>query len=613
MKSAARGPRLFHGWRLGVLIAVFGLRCVVNAESPPSSPAALVASPDGRTLFIACATANRVDALDLATRKVIRTTVLPSSPSGLAISVDGSRLYITCAAPASEVCIVESASGRITGTIAAGHTAMAPVLSPDGTALQVCNRFDDTVSFFDLAQRREVSRVAVPREPVAAAVTPDGQLLVVANHLHDDCANADHVAATVSLIDTATRTVAREIQLPDGSGLLRGVAVSPDGKFACVAHLLARYHLPTTQIDRGWINTNALTLIDLTRRERLNTVLLDDINRGAANPWAVAWSADGRWICITHAGTHEVSVIDAAALLAKLAAARAPVEVPDDLAFLSGLRQRVDLAPGVGPRALAIVGGTVYVANYFSDSLSVFDLNSIPPRVTSIPLGSPHAPSIVREGESLWNDARICFEGWQSCSSCHSSDARVDGLNWDNMNDGLGNPKNAKSLLFAHRTPPAMWTGVREDARIAVRAGIKYILFADRPATEAVALDRYLESLQPIPSPRLVRGQLSTAAERGRILFASKATGCASCHAGPLFTNQKLYDVGTAGEFDLPDEKFDTPSLIEIWRTAPYLHDGSAATVLDVLTSANAENKHGLTRHLKPAELGDLVEYLLSL
>ena len=73
------------------------------------------------------------------------------------------------------------------------------------------------------------------------------------------------------------------------------------------------------------------------------------------------------------------------------------------------------------------------------------------------------------------------------------------------------------------------------------------------------------------------------------------------------------HDVGTAGEFDIADEPFDTPTLIELWRSAPYLHDGSAATMIDVLSSGNPANKHGNTRHLTPTARSDLAEYLLSL
>lgn len=604
------------------------------AVRAPFSPTALAATPDGGTLFIAGATANSIAVFDLKAGSIRGEIAVPASPSGVAVSRDGSRLYVTCAAPASTVCVVDVAAGRVMARIPTGHTAMSPVLSPDGAMLYVCNRFDSAVAFIDLRRRQEAGRIAVAREPISLALTPDGKFLLAAHHLHHGRANADYVAASVSVIETATRKVVKEIGLPNGSGLLREVSISPDGKWACVTHQVSRFHLPTTQLERGWINTNALTVIDLTQRERLNTVLLDNVNRGAANPWAVAWSGDGKWICVTHAGTHEVSVIDSAALLEKLArcssatdaavatgnynsatpsAAPPAADVPNDLAFLVGLRRRISLDGGVGPRAITVVGHRAYVANYFSDSLNIIELSTPSLHASSIPLGPPREMSVVRKGEMLWNDGSICFQGWQSCSSCHSSDARVDGLNWDNLNDGIGNPKNAKSLLFAHRTPPSMWTGVRDDAPTAVRAGIKHILFAVRPEADAVALDRYLESLRPIPSPRLVNGRLSDAAKRGQTLFNSEATGCAQCHSGPLFTDLKSHDVGTAGEFDLADEPFDTPTLIELWRSAPYLHDGSAATMMDVLSSGNPDNKHGKTRHLTPAARSDLAEYLLSL
>ena len=114
------------------------------------------------------------------------------------------------------------------------------------------------------------------------------------------------------------------------------------------------------------MNTSAVSLIDVAGLKLINTVLLDNIDAGAANPWAVAWSADGKTIAITHAGTHELSVIDFPALLAKLdkitapdgtqkvdytAASRTAADVPNDLSFLVGLRQRIKLAPPTAARA----------------------------------------------------------------------------------------------------------------------------------------------------------------------------------------------------------------------------------------------------------------------
>ena len=58
---------------------------------------------------------------------------------------------------------------------------------------------------------------------------------------------------------------------------------------------------------------------------------------------------------------------------------------------------------------------------------------------------------------------------------------------------------------------------------------------------------------------------------------------------------------------------FDTPTCVELWRTGPYLHDGSAVTLKEVLTTKNPDDKHGKTSHLSEEEIDALVEYLLSL
>jgi len=61
------------------------------------------------------------------------------------------------------------------------------------------------------------------------------------------------------------------------------------------------------------------------------------------------------------------------------------------------------------------------------------------------------------------------------------------------------------------------------------------------------------------------------------------------------------------------EEPFDTPTLAEVWRTAPYLHDGRAATLADMLTKFNPGDRHGATAKLSREQLDDLVEYVLSL
>jgi len=600
-----------------ILPTVFGRAAETPAvDHPPGaepvylSPSALAATPDGKQLFVACATADRVLVFNPATERVSKSIAVPASPLGLALSPDAKKLFVTCAAPRSTVCVIDVASGKVLNRIAAGHTTVTPVCSPDGKTLYVCDRFNNRVGVIALKAQKEVARIPVPREPISAALTLDGKLLLVANHLQAGAADQDEVAACVSVIDTATRKVIKNISLPNGGTIVRDIRISPDGEVAVVAHVIGQFHLPTTQVERGWIANNALSFIDIRHQRLFHKVLLDNIDNGAANPWAVACTADGSRLCVTHAGTHELSVIDAPALLRKLAGPS--VEPEYDLTFLVGLRQRIPLHQKA-PRSVALIGSKAYIGNYFSDSLSVVDVSAAGARARAIALGPEQPLSVVRQGEMAFNDASLCFQGWQSCASCHSSDARVDGLNWDLLNDGLGNPKNTKSLLNAHQTPPTMALGVRANAQLAVRAGFRHILFTVPAEETATAVDTYLESLKPAPSPLLENGKLSKAAARGKKLFWDKKVACGSCHSGDLYTDLKAYDVDSLGKLDKPDDKFYTPPLVEAWRTAPYMHDGSAATMLDVLTTANRHDRHGKTSHLTQRQLDDLVAYLLSL
>jgi YVTN family beta-propeller protein len=577
-------------------------------------PNAVVASKDGRVLYVAAQDAGLILVLDVSSRQVAGSLPLPGKPTGLVLSPDGSKLYVTCGGARSVAVVIEIASGNTVATIPVGHTATGPSVAPDGKILCVANRFDNDVSIIDLAGRTQVARVPVPREPVASAITPDGKSLLVANHLPDDRSDSFYVTAIVTIIDLATLE-ATLVRLPNGSTGLRGLCLSPDGRHAFVTHVLGNYELVPAQVVGGWTNTNVLSVIDTTNKKLVDTVLLDDASLGAANPWGVASSADGKWLSIAHAGTDELSVIDAPALLAKLSGGQytsPPASgIPHSRSILTGLRRRIEL-PGKGPRGLAIVGSTAYVAAYFSDTVCVVELEpGASGNVATIALGPAPQHSTGRRGEMLFHDATICYQHWQSCASCHP-DARTDGFNWDLTNDGVGNPKNTRSMLLAHRTPPAMSWGVRPSAEAAVRSGLAHILFADQPEADAAAIDAYLKLLQPVPSPYLVDGRLSPAARRGKELFESDEVGCAKCHPPPLYTDLLTYDVGTQSSYD-HRATFDTPTLVESWRTAPYLHDGRYGTIKELI----AEGRHGATRGnvdaLDERQIDDLAEFVLSL
>ena len=582
------------------------------------SPQSVVADRAGKTIYVAETTAHQIAVFDVAAGKVAKTIAVPERPSGLALSPDEAQLYVTGAAPEGRVHAVSLADGKVSWSLAMGHTPGAPALSPDGKTLYVCNRFNNTIVVVDVAAKKVAATVAVLREPVATALTPDGKLLFVGNLLPVGPSDGEYIATAISIIDTGENKVVATVKLPNGATSLRGMCVSPDGKYAYAVHVLGRYQVPTTQLERGWMNTNAMSVVDTASKTLVNTILLDDVDLGAANPWGVICSADGKYLCVTHAGTHEISIIDRAALhdrLTKVAAGQkvsdvstSAADVPNDLSFLVGLRRRLPVA-GEGPRDVVLIGAQAYVAEYFTGSLGVVDTtpdSCVKPR--SVPLGSQPPMTTVRKGEMFFQDARLCFQKWQSCASCHP-DARVDGLNWDLLNDGIGNPKNTKSMLLSHKTPPVMSLGVRDTAEVAVRAGIRFIQFAVRPEEDAVAIDEYLKSLQPLPSPYLVNGELSKAAQRGQKIY--EQAKCATCHPAPLFSDLKQYELGTAKGMD-KGKAVDTPALIEVWRTGPYLHDGRAATMGDVFAKFNAGGKHGDTEKLSPEQLADLVEYVMS-
>ena len=552
--------------------------------------------------------------LDVATETAIASVELPRRPNDLALAPNGKSLYASCGGPDGTVVVIDVASRKTIREIPAGHTPSGLAVTPDGKTLYVCNRFDNDVCVIDAATGRQVARIATGREPIDVAITPDGHTAVVVDHLAAGRPDTFSATPKVTFIDTETLAV-ESTDLPDGSIGIRQVSLSPDGRRAYIGHILANFQLAPSHVSGGWTNQNVLSVIDTVEKRLIDTNPLDGLSLGAGNPWAVTCTEDGQSICITHAGSRELSVVDRPALVKKL---DGPLRYspptggsPYDPGILLDILRKIEL-PGIGARAVAAVGSKLYVAEYFSDTLDVVDLESEAGEPTGvIRLGPEPRLSITRRGEMLFHDAVICFEHWQSCSSCHP-DARVDGLNWDLFNDGVGNPKNTKTMLLAHATPPSMSTGIRRTAEGAVRSGIQNTLFTTLPEEDAVAIDRYLGSLRPVPSPRLVDGRPSESARRGKALFESRRVGCARCHPAPLYTDMREHDVKSKGDYDYRNH-FDTPTLVEVWRTAPYLHDGSFATVKELLSEGRHGDKDGQLEGLSDRQMDDLVEFVLSL
>ncbi len=640
-----RKQRTNRTWTSGVgLLTVAGMAAALWAAPAAGatyrSPYDVAYSPDGKLLAVSDHTAGCVALLNAADGKVVRQVDLKGRPAGLAWAPKGDRLYVA-EMGASGVAEVDVKAGKVVRRLPAGRYVADVTLVPKRKLLLAANSGRHSVSVLDLAGGKEKARIGVLYEPRDIAVTPDGSLALVANLLPVGDASKATQSVCISVLDLKALRKVKDIKLPSGCTLLRGVVVSPDGKWAYAVHTLGRFTLPTTQLDRGWVNTNAVSVIDLQKREHYATCLMDRLTEGAADPWGLVIAADGKTAWTTLSGVHQLGKLDLESLHLLMDGKDIPKDKPtpdgtprhlsaiwleikkdasqrallcNDLAALYGAGLLIRTRLGCkGPRGVSLSpdGKRLAIAAYYTGSvlLAEADTGKV---VASAPLGKQPEMDPVRRGELAFHDATQCFQHWLTCATCHPS-GRADALNWDLLNDGIGNPKNTKSLAWSHKTPPSMARGVRTSFAVASLAGFRFILFREPEPDDVEAVKEYIKSLQPPKSPYLTPdGKLTTKAQEGKAIYESAETGCTTCHPGPLHTDLKAYNVGTRGDLDRVDT-FDTPTLIELWRTAPFLHDGAAKNIREVLTTSNKGDKHGKTSHLTKEQIDQLAEYLLSL
>ena len=188
------------------------------------------------------------------------------------------------------------------------------------------------------------------------------------------------------------------------------------------------------------------------------------------------------------------------------------------------------------------------------------------------------------------------------------------------------NLANTQSLRDISKIAPYKWNG--KNQTIYKQDGKRFSTVLTRteafPYDDLDALVAYIST--GIHNPPNLRhnpnGKLTPAQERGKKIYYRTTTNdgrvipekdrCYTCHPPPYFTNKQMVDVGTLSETD-DRMKFDTPQLNNIYESAPYLHDGKAATLEELWTTFNDFDQHGIANDLLKNELNDLVEYLKSL
>jgi len=586
-------------------------------------PVALALGPLEERLYVSCEGTDEVVEIDTRQGRILRRLSTGAKPHGLALDRDGEALFVALRGE-DRVAVLELETGAEQDSIPVGSAPCGLALSPDGRSLVVANSASDDISLIDAPRRVETVRLAAGREPIAVTIRPDGRLAYVANRLARVHAPPDAPEAELTVVQLEQRRIERRLPL-QSAHLSEGVAASAQAGLALVSLSRVRNLLPITQVARGWVMTSGLGFLRPSDGS-LRQFPLDEVNRFFADPSAVVLDERSRRAYVASGGGNTVSVVDLARLeqLAQEDDQPSPGRFADHLG-ISSEYVLARLETGPNPRALLLSadGARLFVAERLGDAVAVFDTSSYE-LIERISLGGPGVLSAQRRGEIVFHDASITFQGQFSCRSCHP-DGHVDGLTYDFAIDGLGrNILDNRSLQGLDGTAPFKWNGQNETLHDQCGPRFAKVLTMADPIPEADLDDlvAFIRSLPPPPGLRGPDGRLTEAQRRGRQIFERQVgadgaeipagSRCVTCHAPPLYTNRLPTRVASLAPTDTVEE-FDTPHLLGIGASAPYLHDGRARTLEEIWTVYGKNNSHGQTDDLSKTQLNDLVQFLRSL
>jgi cytochrome c peroxidase len=521
---------------------------------------------------------------------------------------------------------------------------MGIAFAPDGAAAYVAYMGLGRLARWDPAARTETGSLDVGPHPRALAVSADSARIFVGRFISPVAPfNPASEVGQVREVGAAAFSVTRLFTLahdvgPDTESSGRGtpnylvqMAISPDGQ---------RLWVPSKKdnVDRGSFRDGLTPGQDSTVRSIISKLdLVNQVEDAAGRldvddhemPHGVDFSPAGDLAFVAYQGNNEVRVFNA---------------------YTNATLATLSLGAELAPQDLVVTpdGSRLYVMNFMTRSVSAFDVAGLVQGTssTAVPLGvvdtvqTELLSAQVLAGKRIFYnaaDTRMTAQGYISCAVCHL-DGGNDGRVWDFTNRGEGLRNNIQLQgKGGVGQGNVHWTGnfdEIQDFELDIRnafGGTGFIngvpnssLGAPNAGRSADldALAAYVSSLTGVGrSPhRNAVGTLTADGAAGKLLY--QELGCAACHSGPQFTDSKagatglvLHDVGTikpsSGQrLGQPLTGLDTPTLKGLWNTGPYLHDGSAATLLDVLTTQNPASLHGATGALAPAELDQLVAFL---
>jgi YVTN family beta-propeller protein len=582
-----------------------------------ASPLELLFSPDGARLYVLCQGSDEIRVLDAASYSVLRRIAVGHVPRGFSLSPDGARLFVTNSWD-DTLSVIDTKLLAVVATWPVGAEPSSVVGDHAGKRLFVANRISNDVAVLDAGTGTEEKRLLGGRGASYLALSPDGARLY-ATHVYPNASPYRTAPESeITVIDAARAVVVDRILLHGAAGVFHA-AFSADGRLGAVAEYHPKNLVTLAHLEHGGAFEDTITVFgaDLGRTVE---VPLDELERYASQPFGVAIAPDKSRIYVSSGGSAMVTVIDVPRLLRFIRAHPAPF-VTDLSASANYVVARI--AVGLNPRGLTLSpdGRRLLVANRLDDTISVIDTRSNRVAAT-VKLDGPKTVSALRHGEQTFYTARYSFQGQIGCANCHI-DSTFDGLQWNLEPDGFGrNIVDNKLIEGIKGTQPYKWTGT--NANIPTECGPrteKYFWRSEQYDDLTLAdLTLYIRSLDPRPNRWKLPGyEMTPAQERGKAIFErgvdkfkrpiAESNRCVSCHSGPKGTNQKLSDVGTKKALDNPGF-FKAAPLTDIALTAPYLHDGSAATLEEIWTVYNPQDRHGRTNDLTKDELNDLIEYL---
>lgn len=590
------------------LVLAFLFSCFSPSASAQSRSAGLMnLNSDGSLIACSNRDSGTVTIVSWPGLKVQHEISVGHHPEGVAW-LGSTRQLACCVYGDDKVVLLDAETGKITKTIDVFDEPYGIVSSNDGKTLYVTLEYPGQVVAISPESGEVLSTWEAGRMPRGLAISSDNSFLLVTEYL----------TSNLLKIATADGSAQKVWEAASTDNLARQVVLAPGDQKAYFTHIRSR-------VSAAHGNGSIFPYVSVARltgeKEGTRLRVPMDSLRGArvtANPWDCDVSADGKQLAVVFAGTNDMYVCRI---------------VGDDFVELdydNGLRL------GNNPRAVRFTpsGKTALVYNALDFEIVEYNLTdgSV---VGKVPVTKNPLSDELLLGKKLFYTALqpMSARAWISCSSCHP-DGDADGRTWQNP-EGLRNTQPLAGLSWTH---PVHWSADRDevqDFEHTVRGKLMQgqgLMSGALPqalgdpisgrSKELDALAVYTNSHKYSMSPHAKNG-LSEAAKRGRDLFYSEATKCATCHSGPIYCDSKptaiaefaVHDVGsgTQDPSELMGPKYDTPTLLGIYRSAPYLHHGKAATLEEVLTTANEGDKHGTTSHLSSEQVSDLVQFLKSL